>query len=327
MGGFPEKRMRRRRRTEALRALTRETALRRADFIYPLFVVENAAGAGPIAAMPGINRLTLKELPREMESLKHCGIRSVILFGLPEKKDPRGVCATHEKGVVPEAVRMIKSASNDLVVMTDVCLCQYTEHGHCGVIVDDQIHNDKTLELLGAMAVAHASAGADVVAPSGMMDGMVRAIRLALDESGFDHTAILSYAAKYASGFYGPFREAADSAPQFGDRRSYQMDPGNVREALAEVALDIYEGADFVMVKPALPYLDVVHRVRSTYPEVPLAAYQVSGEYSMLKAAAMNGWLDERRVVMESLTAIKRAGADMILTYFAKQAAGWLEDQ
>jgi porphobilinogen synthase len=276
--------------------------------------------------MLGQFRLSSDQLPAEAEELLTLGIPAVLLFGLPEHKDERGSEAYAEHGIVQEAVRLLKREAPDLIVMTDVCLCAYTSHGHCGIVQDGQILNDETLELLGKVAVSHAAAGADVVAPSAMMDGQVQAIREALDEAGFSHTAIMSYAAKYASAFYGPFREAAESAPQFGDRASYQMDPANAGEALREIELDITEGADIVMVKPALAYLDVIAEARRRF-EVPLAAYNVSGEYAIVKAAVERGWLDERRTVMEMLTAIRRAGADLLITYFAKDVARWLREQ
>jgi porphobilinogen synthase len=304
--------------------MRRETRLTPDDFIYPLFVVERGDLAGLVSSMPGIPRLTLADLDREAESILSLGLRSVLLFGLPAKKDATGSTGCGDDNIVSQAATRIKELTDRLVVMTDVCLCEYTDHGHCGIVREGSIDNDETLESLAKMAVAHARAGADFVAPSGMMDGMVSAIRRGLDEAGLSDSGIMSYTVKYASSFYGPFREAADSKPAFGDRRSYQMDPANVREALAEAQLDIDEGADIIMVKPALPYLDVVHRVREAFPQMPLAAYQVSGEYSMIKAAAANGWLNERDVVLESLTSIKRAGADLIITYFAKDAAGWL---
>jgi porphobilinogen synthase len=325
MSSFPKRRLRRLRRTESLRALRRETVLRREDLVYPLFLVEDPAAAGPVPSMPGVARYAVSELDRQIESIQADGLRAVLLFGVPKQKDARGASAHADDGVVPAAIRRIRATGVECVIVTDVCLCQYTDHGHCGILRDHGIDNDRTLEVLGKTAAAHARAGADIVAPSGMIDGMVQAIRSALDEGGFDEAAILSYAAKYASAFYGPFREAADSAPQFGDRKSYQMDPPNAREALAEVALDIEEGADAVMVKPAMPYLDIVRRVRDTFPQVPLAAYQVSGEYSMIKAAVQQGWLDERKVFLESLTAIKRAGADMIITYFARDASRMID--
>ena len=324
MSGFPIRRMRRLRRTPAIRAMRRETRLAPDDFIYPLFVVERGDLVGPVSSMPGISRLKLDDLDREIENILALGLRSVLLFGLPAKKDAAGSTGCGDDNVVSQAAARIKKLTDRLVVMTDVCLCEYTDHGHCGIVREGSIDNDETLEALAKMSIAHARAGADFVAPSGMMDGMVSAIRRGLDAAGLSDTGIMSYAVKYASSFYGPFREAADSKPAFGDRRSYQMDPGNVREALAEAQLDIDEGADLIMVKPALPYLDVVHRVCEAFPQMPLAAYQVSGEYSMIKAAAANGWLSERDAVLESLTSIKRAGADLIITYFAKDAAGWL---
>lgn len=318
--------MRRLRATAALRDLRREARLSAADFIHPMFVVEERAAAGPVPAMPGVVRYTLDSLDREIEMVVSLGIRSVLLFGVPGSKKSDASGAYKSDNIVSRAIERIKKLSDRLAVITDVCLCSYTDHGHCGLIRDQRVDNDATLELLGKMAVAHASAGADLVAPSGMMDGMVAAIRFALDAAGKTDAGILSYAVKYASSFYGPFRHAAESAPAFGDRRSYQMDPANVREALAEAKLDIDEGADAIMVKPALPYLDVIRRVKDAFPEMPLAAYQVSGEYSMLKAAAANGWLDEKLTAIESLTGIKRAGADMIITYFATAAAKWLAE-
>jgi porphobilinogen synthase len=313
--------MRRLRRTDALRELVRETRVTRADLVYPMFVVEDASAAGPVQSMPGVERHSLDSLALEMESVAAAGLRAVILFGVPKSKDATGSQAFAERGVIPRAIEVVRRCTNDMVVISDVCLCQYTNHGHCGVLRDGHVDNDATLDPLGKTVVAHANAGADVVAPSGMMDGAVGAIRSALDSAGHVDTAILAYAVKYASSFYGPFRDAVESAPKEGNRRGYQMDPANAREALAEAKLDLDEGADILMVKPAMPYLDVLNRVRQAHPEVPLAAYQVSGEYSMLKAAAQHGWLDERAVVMESLTAIKRAGADVILTYFAKDVA------
>jgi len=324
MNGYPDRRMRRLRRTASIRALRRETRLSADDFIYPLFIVERGDQAGPVSSMPGVSRLRIDDLDREVEGILAAGLRSVLLFGLPAKKDATGSTGCCDDNIVSLATARIKKLTDRLVVMTDVCLCEYTDHGHCGIVCEGAIDNDETLAALSKMAVAHARAGADFVAPRGMMDGMVGAIREGLDDAGLLDTGILSYAVKYASSFYGPFREAADSKPAFGDRRSYQMDPANAREALAETKLDIDEGADIIMVKPALPYLDVVQRVRDAFPEVPLAAYQVSGEYSMIKAAAKNGWLNERDVVLEARTGIKRAGADLIITYFAKEAAGWL---
>ena len=324
MNGYPARRMRRLRRTPEIRALRRETRLSADDFIHPLFVVERGDQAGPVSSMPGISRLKLDDLDREVEGILAAGLRSVLLFGLPAKKDATGSTGCGDANIVSLAAARIKKLTDRLVVMTDVCLCEYTDHGHCGIVHDGAIDNDETLSALAKMAVAHARGGADFVAPSGMMDGMVGSIRQGLDEAGLPDVGIMSYAVKYASSFYGPFREAADSKPAFGDRRSYQMDPANAREAPAEASLDVDEGADIIMVKPALPYLDVVHRVREAFPEMPLAAYQVSGEYSMIKAAAKNGWLNERDVVLEALTGIKRAGADLIITYFAKEAAGYL---
>ena len=323
MSGFPQLRLRRLRRTEALRALVRETQLEIGDLIYPLFVIEGSQIKQEITSMPGIYRYSNDLLPQEVEDIAKLGIPAIILFGIPEKKDEIGSTAYHPEGVIQQAIRTIKRAVPELLVLTDVCLCEYTSHGHCGVVVNGYVDNDKTLELLAKIAVSHAEAGADMVAPSDMMDGRVKVIRQALDEGGFQHIPILSYAAKYASAFYGPFREAADSTPQFGDRRSYQMDSPNWREALREVEQDIAEGADMVMVKPALAYLDVIRKVRDTFNH-PLAAYNVSGEYAMVKAAAQQGWLDERGAVFEILTAIKRAGADVIITYHAMEVARWL---
>ena len=322
----PSIRPRRLRRTAALRDLVRETRLSKEQLIYPLFVRAGRNVREEISSMPGQFRLSLDQLPAEAEELLTLGIPAVLLFGLPEHKDERGSEAYAERGIVQEAVRLLKREAPELIVMTDVCLCAYTTHGHCGVVQDGQILNDQTLELLGEAAVSHAASGADVVAPSAMMDQQVQAIREALDEAGFSDKAIMSYAAKYASAFYGPFREAAESIPQSGDRSGYQMDPANAREALREIELDITEGADIVMVKPALAYLDVIAEARRRFG-VPLAAYNVSGEYAMVKAAAERGWLDERRTVMEMLTAIKRAGADLLITYFAKDVARWLQEE
>jgi len=326
MSNFPNTRLRRLRRTEALRALVRETKVDVGDLIYPLFVVEGKRLKQKVASMPGIHRYSPDLLPKEVEAIAKLGIPAVILFGIPQKKDEEASSAYDPKGVIQQATRAIKRITPELLVVTDVCLCEYTSHGHCGLVLDGQVDNDKTLELLARTALSHAQSGVDMVAPSDMMDGRVKAIRQALDENGFTDTPILSYAAKYASAFYGPFRDAAESAPQFGDRRSYQMDPPNWREALREVEQDIAEGADMVMVKPALPYLDIIRKVRDTFNH-PLAAYSVSGEYAMVKAAAKQGWLDEQKVVMEILTAIKRAGADIIITYYAKEAARWLSSR
>jgi porphobilinogen synthase len=327
----PFARFRRLRRSEGLRGLVRETRLSPADFVYPLFVAHGRGLRREIESMPGQYHLSPDGLAREAEELRALGIPAVLLFGLPAAKDEEGSEAYADDGIVQEAVRALKQAAPELVVITDVCLCEYTSHGHCGVlsspkggiVVDGEVDNDRTLELLARTAFSHACAGADMVAPSDMMDGRVAAIRRALDENGFAHLPIMAYAAKYASAFYGPFRVAADSAPQFGDRRGYQMDPPNVREALREIEADIAEGADIVMVKPALAYLDVLARARQRF-DLPLAAYNVSGEYAMVKAADRLGWLDGRRTALEVLTAIKRAGADIIITYHAKEAAAWL---
>ena len=322
MSSFPQIRMRRLRRTENLRALVRETRVDISDLIYPMFVVEGKGIVQEISSMPGVSRYSPDKLPAAIEEIAKLNIPGVILFGIPEHKDEIGSSALDPAGVVQEAIRTIKKTAPELTVITDICLCEFTSHGHCGIITDGEVDNDLTLPVLGKMSLSHLEAGADMVAPSDMMDGRVRSIRQDLDEGGFQHIPIMAYSAKYASGFYGPFREAAESTPQFGDRRSYQMDPPNIREALRETALDIEEGADIVMVKPALPYLDVIRQIRNTYNH-PLAAYNVSGEYSMIKAAAMNGWLEEERVVPELLTSIKRAGADIILTYHAKDFARW----
>src|SRR5438552_1189959 len=318
--GFPQLRPRRLRGSERLRRMVRETQVTTDDLVYPMFVAPGTGLKREIPSMPGNFHWSLDRLPAEVEEIAALGIPAVLLFGLPEAKDAVGSGAYAEAGVVQSAVRAIKAAVPELLVITDVCLCEHTSHGHCGVIRDDRVLNDPTLELLARTAVSHAAAGADIVAPSDMMDGRVGAIRAALDAEGFAETTILSYAAKYASAFYGPFREAADSAPQFGDRRAYQMDPANRREALKEVLLDLREGADMVMVKPALAYLDVIAEVRAA-THVPVAAYNVSGEYAMVKSAVERGWLDETRTVDEILTSIKRAGADLILTYHAKEFA------
>lgn len=319
-------RLRRLRRTRTLRQMVQEHTLRPDDFLYPLFVQEGTQRRDPIGAMPGQFRLSVDLLPAEIELISRLGIPAVLLFGISPYKDARASYATDREGVVPKAIRAIKRTNPDLVVVTDVCVCAYTEHGHCGIIREDgYVDNDSSLTVLAEMALTHAEAGADIVAPSAMMDGQVQAIREKLDEAGFTETAIMAYSAKYASAFYGPFREAADSAPQFGDRRSYQMDPPNAREAVREVLADVAQGADIVMVKPGLAYLDVVHRVREAV-DVPLAVYNVSGEYSMLKAAAEKGWIDERAVGLEMLMAFRRAGADLIITYLAKEAAQWLKD-
>ena len=321
---FPIHRPRRLRKTELLRTLVRETRLSPASFVYPLFVCPGSNVRREVGSMPGVFQQSADRIVEDCREVESLGIPGVILFGLPESKDPRGVSSLQEDGVVQRAIEAIRKAKLNLVIITDVCLCEYTDHGHCGVIENGTVSNDATLEILAEQSLSHARAGADIVAPSDMMDGRVAAIRKKLDENSFQDLPILSYAAKYCSGFYGPFREAADSAPQFGDRRSYQMDPANSSEALKEVAFDLEEGADMIMVKPALPYLDVIHRVSQEF-HVPVAAYNVSGEYSMVKAAAQNGWLDERRAVLEILTSIQRAGASIILTYHAKGAARWLK--
>jgi porphobilinogen synthase len=321
---FPVDRPRRLRRSEALRGLVQETRLGSAGFIYPMFVCPGSKVRKEVSSMPGIHQQSVDHIVKECKEVEALGIPGVILFGLPEKKDARGASSLGADGVVQKAIEAIRKAKCNLLVMTDVCLCEYTDHGHCGVIENGEIANDPTLEILAEQALSHARAGADVVAPSDMMDGRVAAIRTKLDANRFENVPIISYAAKYCSGFYGPFREAAESAPKFGDRRSYQMDPANSREAIKEVALDLQEGADMVMVKPALPYLDIIRAVRERF-DVPVAAYNVSGEYSMVKAAAQNHWIEEKRVVLEILTGIQRAGAQIILTYHAKDAARWLK--
>jgi len=318
-------RPRRLRTSPVLRNMVRETNLSAADLIYPLFVVSDLDPVKrEISSMPSVYQFSVDELRREAERVAEAGVPAVILFGLPDSKDEIASGAYAERGVVQRAVRAIKSDNPDLLVITDVCLCEYTSHGHCGIVRGDEIVNDETLDLLAMTAVSHAAAGADIVAPSDMMDGRVAAIRSALDEADFTNTAILSYAVKYSSAMYGPFRDAADSAPQFGDRKTYQMDPANRREALKEAALDVAEGADMVVVKPALSYLDIVREVRNLI-NVPIVTYNVSGEYAMVKAAAANGWIDERASVMEIMMSMKRAGADMIMTYHAKDVAGWLK--
>lgn len=329
-----KKRPRRLRATPALRAMVRETELNARDFIYPLFV-RHGTGRTAIGSMPGVYQLSVEEAVWEAESAARSGVNAVILFGIPKAKDSIGLENFAEDGVVQRAIRAIKKEIPEMVVVTDVCLCEYTDHGHCGVLnTGEHFHmglpegyvlNDETLDVLARVAVSHAECGADIVAPSGMMDGMVTAIREGLDDAGYENLPIMSYAVKYASSFYGPFRDAAEGAPKFGDRKSHQMDPANVREALREAALDVDEGADMLMVKPALAYLDVIRVVKDAFPEVPMAAYNVSGEYSMIKAAAQNGWVDEAKVTLETLTSIKRAGADVIITYHAVDAARWLK--
>jgi porphobilinogen synthase len=323
---FPQKRMRRLRGSEVMRNLVRETRLDAGQLVYPLFVCPGTGVKKEIKSMPGNFQLSSDMLIEECRTALKAGVKSTLIFGIPEKKDATGSEGYSEKGVVQTAVRKIKETIPDIFVITDVCNCEYTDHGHCGPIKDGKVDNDLTLEILGKQALSHARAGADMVAPSDMMDGRVGYIRKVLDESGYANLPIMSYAAKFASAFYGPFREAAESAPKFGDRKSYQMDPANAREALEEVALDIEEGADIVMVKPALAYLDVIRRVREQY-NVPVAAYNVSGEFSMVKAAAKAGWIDEKKIVMEIMTAIKRAGSDIIITYFAKDVARYLREE
>jgi len=321
---FPIHRPRRIRRTEALRGMVRETRLSTAGFVYPMFVCPGTKVRKEVSSMPGVYQQSVDQIVEACREVESLGIPAIILFGLPESKDARGSSSLAKTGVVQQAVEAIKKAKLNLLVITDVCLCEYTDHGHCGVVEQGEIQNDPTLEILAQQALSHARAGADIVAPSDMMDGRVAAIRTLLDSHKFESIPILAYAAKYCSGFYGPFREAADSAPKSGDRRSYQMDPANAREALKEVSLDLEEGADIVMVKPALPYLDIIRAVRERF-DVPVGAYNVSGEYAMVKAAAQKGWIEEKRVVLEILTGIQRAGADIILTYHAKDAARWLK--
>jgi porphobilinogen synthase len=322
---LPRQRLRRLRYTSNLRRMVRETTLSADDFIYPLFVMHGHHIQQEVSSMPGVFQWSPDQLAAEAESIATLGIPAVILFGLPAAKDEWGREDYDEHGIVQEATRVIKRAVPELLVITDVCMCEYTSHGHCGIVRDGYVQNDETLQYYQRVVVSHAAAGADIVAPSGMMDGQVAAIRAALDAQGFVNTPILAYAAKYASAFYGPFREAADSPPQFGDRKQYQMDPANAREAMREIELDLAEGADIVMVKPALAYLDIIRQTRDRFA-VPLAAYNVSGEYAMVKAAARNGWIDEQKITLELLTSMKRAGADMILTYHAKDAARWLRD-
>lgn len=323
MSTFPATRLRRLRRTAATRGLVRETKLDVAELVFPMFVCPGVGVVAPLEGLPGIARRSVDRTCDEAEELYELGVRAVLLFGIPEEKDEVASGAYDEDGIVQRALRGLRDRVPELVLMTDVCLCEYTSHGHCGVVRDGEVLNDVSLELLARTAVSHAEAGADVVAPSDMMDGRVGAIRSQLDAEGFETTAIVSYAAKYASAFYGPFREVADSAPAFGDRRSYQMDPPNIREAIRECALDVAEGADVLMVKPALPYLDVIAAARARF-DLPIAAYNVSGEYAMVKAAAAAGWLDERQAALETLLSIKRAGGDLIFTYWAKDVARWL---
>jgi len=321
---FPVTRLRRLRRTEELRNLVRETRLTPDSFVYPMFVCPGTKVRQEVSSMPGVYQQSVDQIVEEAREVESLGLPGIVFFGLPESKDARGASSLSAQGVVQRAIEAIRKAKLKLLVITDVCLCEYTDHGHCGVIENGEVANDSTVTILAQQALSHARAGADIVAPSDMMDGRVAAIRETLDEHKFENIAILSYAAKYCSGFYGPFREAAQSAPQFGDRRSYQMDPANAREALKEVELDLEEGADMVMVKPALAYLDVIRQVRDAF-DVPVGAYNVSGEYAMVKAAAQKGWLDEKRVVLETLTGIQRAGAEIIFTYHAKDVARWLK--
>jgi porphobilinogen synthase len=323
MNTFPATRLRRLRRTSRLRSLVRETRLDLSDFVMPLFACPGEGVVHPLEGLPGIGQRSVDALADETETLVALGVSAVLLFGIPEEKDEEGSGAYDEDGIVQRALRELRARFPELVLATDVCLCEYTSHGHCGVVHGDEIDNDASVELLARTAVSHAEAGADTVCPSDMMDGRVGAIRAALDDSGFEQIPIVSYAAKYASAFYGPFREAAESTPAFGDRRGYQLDPANVREAVRECELDVQEGADALIVKPALPYLDVLRAVRERF-ELPVGAYNVSGEYAMLKAAAQSGWLDERQAALESLTAIKRAGADFIVSYWTKELAEWL---
>lgn len=329
-GHFPKTRLRRLRQHQTLRDLVRETQLNVCHLVLPLFIRHGSDIKKPIASMPGHFQLSVDRLEEEINTLLVLGIKGVLLFGIPEQKDPQGLDACSDNGIIQTAIPVIKKAAPHLLVMTDVCFCEYTDHGHCGVLIErnsqHDIDNDKTLALLAKQAVSHAKAGADLIAPSGMIDGMVHAIRQALDEADFQHIPILSYSVKYSSSLYGPFREAAEGAPQFGDRRTHQMDVANVNEALRECGLDIAEGADMLMVKPAHAYLDVITRVKQTYPALPLGAYHTSGEYAMIKAAGEKGWLDERNAALEVLTSIRRAGADFIITYFAKDAAKWLQE-
>ncbi|MGP4067578.1 porphobilinogen synthase [Halobacillus sp. B29] len=319
------KRHRRLRRTESMRALVRETHLRKDDLIFPIFVVEGEGVKNEVASMPGVYQVSLEYLTEEMNELTRVGVRSVIVFGVPNEKDEVGSQAYHEEGIVQRSIRLIKEEVPSLTVIADTCLCQYTDHGHCGIVREGDIDNDESLQYITRTAVTQAEAGADIIAPSNMMDGFVTAIRKGLDEAGYSQIPIMSYAVKYASSFYGPFRDAAHSSPQFGDRRAYQMDPSNRLEAIREAESDVEEGADFLIVKPALAYLDVMREVKDRF-NLPLVAYNVSGEYSMIKAAAQNGWVNEQEIVLEKLTSMKRAGADLIVTYFAKNAAKWLDE-
>ncbi|MCU9614035.1 porphobilinogen synthase [Caldibacillus lycopersici] len=324
MSDLQFKRHRRLRRTPFMRDLVRENHLRMDDFIYPLFVVEGEKTRNPVSSMPGVEQISLDYLPQEVDELLSLGIKAILLFGVPNDKDSVGTGAYHTHGIVQEATRVIKKHAPEMLVVADTCLCEYTDHGHCGVVANGDVLNDESLELLVKSAVSQAEAGADIIAPSNMMDGFVIAIRQGLDEAGYRHIPIMSYAVKYASAFYGPFRDAADSTPQFGDRKTYQMDPANRLEALREAQSDVEEGADFLIVKPGLPYMDIMRDVRNEF-NLPVVAYNVSGEYSMVKAAAQNGWIDEKAIVLEMLTGFKRAGADLIITYFAKDVAKYLQ--
>lgn len=319
-------RHRRLRQNAAMRALVKETYLQKEDLIYPLFIIEGENIKNPVSSMPGVFQLSLDNLAAEMDEIVDLGIRAVILFGIPEEKDAVGTGAFHDHGIVQKATRLIKERHPELLVVADTCLCEFTDHGHCGVIEGEQVLNDPSLDVLARTAVSQAKAGADIIAPSNMMDGFVTAIRAGLDAAGFQHIPIMSYAVKYASSYYGPFREAAEGAPQFGDRKTYQMDPSNRMEAIREATSDVEEGADFLIVKPALAYLDIIRDVKNSFP-LPVVAYNVSGEYSMVKAAAQNGWIDEKAVVLETLLGMKRAGSDLIITYHAKDVCRWLEEK
>ena len=319
-------RHRRLRQNAAMRALVKETYLQKEDLIYPLFIIEGENVKNPVSSMPGVFQLSLDNLAAEVDEIVDLGIRAVLLFGIPKEKDAVGTGAFHDHGIVQEATRLIKDRHPELLVVADTCLCEFTDHGHCGVIEGDQVLNDPSLDVLARTAISQAKAGADIIAPSNMMDGFVTAIRAGLDSAGFQHIPIMSYAVKYASSYYGPFREAAEGAPQFGDRKTYQMDPSNRMEAIREATSDVEEGADFLIVKPALAYMDIIRDVKNSFP-LPVVAYNVSGEYSMVKAAAQNGWIDEKAVVMETLLGMKRAGSDLIITYHAKDVCRWLEEK
>ncbi|PZC44313.1 MAG: porphobilinogen synthase [Chloroflexi bacterium] len=324
MATYPEHRLRRLRKNTAIRKLVRETSLSVNDFIYPIFVTHGKNVRDSIESMPGINRLSIDTVSAEVQEAHSLGIQAVLLFGIPEKKDALGSDSFNSKGIIQSAIKAIRQHTPDILIITDVCMCEYTDHGHCGITENGLVNNDKTLETLGEISISHVKAGADIVAPSAMMDGQVGAIRSSLDKNGFVGTPIMAYSAKYASGFYGPFRDAAMSAPSFGDRETYQLDTANIRQALDEIRLDVAESADIIMIKPALAYLDVISAARDEF-RLPIASYNVSGEYSMIKAASQNGWIDEKRITLEILTSIKRAGADMIITYYAKEAATWLK--